>query len=331
MKTLNDIDEIIEKLGFTGISIELQAESFNLASWDDEDRQYIRHRRATVYGVVDDDETDDPISKVELGYIEGSWFLAASALNDGRDIITLADEMNQELYDVAELVYREEDGDCEISDDDFKSNVLYISNFFLKPEARSSGLARWVLFRFVELHDLANLRAVITFPNASHLIGRGKDEKTDPTDPLCKTDLAEGNVRLELFLERLGFTYIDRGFYGLFSVRGWESRFKRKLKKLPTERVRQSRILEMLHDHDDEQGPITVEVLSERLKVPLATILGDVQALVAKSRLRNSVNGEVVLRGAKTAKERAADVSRMGAMVRATSRSVPKGMEGKGS
>ena len=208
-----DYDRLVAQVG-GDIRLVMQPVGYalNPAIEDAPDADCIQcHRMCVEVDLKNLDDDDSIHEKVFLGTISGHWFLGGSALNSGVDIIDSADAMGVDQLAVAELVYCE--GGLRDEDENFCHNALCIDEFYLKPEVRGTGLAQWVLRRFVEAHDPGSLCAILTVPKADHLIDR--NEKKDD-DPLAKISVTEGNKKLKRFLKDLGFKRVKKTkFYNL--------------------------------------------------------------------------------------------------------------------
>lgn len=138
-----------------------------------------------------------------LGTCETALFLGGYATNAGVNIIEEADAMAQELYDAAELMYREPEGLFSFESESKRllnpcnSNGLYIGKLVLEPGYRGKGLGIRFMKRVIEYHDEANLGAVLIYPNARYWLEGG--------DPLAKMSEAEADTKLRRYYKRMGF------------------------------------------------------------------------------------------------------------------------------
>jgi len=196
--------------------IRVEENTFSLSETQEYGFGCVRRMYFTLlYSPWDEEERAEP---VEVGSFESYIFQASEALNRGCRLVECADEIDQDIYDAAEVCY----GQYDPEDDDniassleeegfFNADVLLLNRIFIDPKHRGKGMGARFLDGVLRYLGTANIGAVVVRPTAGCYF---ENEKLSD-DPYCERALSEsGNERLCKWYESLGFKpWKHTGYY----------------------------------------------------------------------------------------------------------------------
>jgi len=164
---------------------------------DERANEFVRNTHTQIQLVVAEslDEGEDE-TMINIGYCASTLFLSGYALNAHVSIINEADDVDQDAYDAASVIYR--DNGIEDQLESFGSSALLLRSLYIQPEYRGHDLGLIAIRRIIELHDPASLSTVVLFPNSKALV------KND-TDPLFKMPKKLANKKLISHYAKIGF------------------------------------------------------------------------------------------------------------------------------
>lgn len=192
---------------------------------DDPETEYVRQYNFKLLATTDDEGCSD---ESEVGAISAIVFLGTRALNEGMDIIDEADAVDQEIYDAAEVLFRDPGGIlewCRLNSEVEFYDAVFIRGMWLDPEMRGHGIGGPFLCRVLDWLNPPTLFAIVLEPVADAFFREGSKRHGRPraecNDPYCKRALTKrGQQRLVAWYEKLGFsrwkdtTFWWRDLYG---------------------------------------------------------------------------------------------------------------------
>jgi GNAT superfamily N-acetyltransferase len=190
------IEKAKEALGFHSLLLVHEGISQRLDD-DEEVTRYFHRVTSRAYGLRDTEEAEE--EQVLLGKVEAHLMLGNLAENDRADIVMLADSLDQQAYDVAEILFGEDGLFFREPPalESFGRNAIYLHHIYVEPQFRGVGLGRILNDAVLDYHDPSRFDVAILFVNSQFELPKG--------DPFARSSKAPGDKKLTTFYKTLGF------------------------------------------------------------------------------------------------------------------------------